>query len=116
MNYKIFYLIFILSVTVNAFDQKREDEGLCTHVKGWLFWPSDLQLFCSKRASYERELLEAKMTLNACLVDNKNKEKDSEGMPVECKEAMERFEKIAGSEALNKVKEAYNKKFVLDNG
>src|ERR1700735_4967154 len=115
MHHKFLYLILILSIATNAIEPKKEnikDDGICAHVKGWLFWPSGVQIYCAKRAGYKQALLEAKMALYKCLAHNEAKAKDKEGMPIVCKEAMEKFLEVGGPKKLNKIKKSHNENFV----
>ena len=66
-------------------------------IKNWI-WPS-------KKEKIQR----AFEALNKCLINNKEKAKDKDGMPYLCEDVMKQYAEVAGFAALNEVKTAYAK-------
>jgi len=73
-------------------------------------WPSEEQKALKEKALHDKAVLKVFTTLNECLTDNKAKPKDNDGMPYICETSMNEYSRLAGFEALNRVKTAYTTK------
>lgn len=116
MNYKFFYLLICLSITSKliCIGEENNDKGAWAYIKSWLE-PSVEQKLFEAQAAHKLRIMDAQQTLYACLSDNKEKEKNEQGMPLACEEAMNDFAAAAGFGALNKIKAAYTKTRKVSN-
>lgn len=70
---------------------------IASYIRSW-FW-----------LSKEEKIQKALEALNKCLINNKEKAKDKDGMPDLCENVMKQYTEVAGFAALNEVKTAYAK-------
>jgi len=111
MNHNLLYIIVFLSITNQALciDEESNNKGARAYIKSW-FEPSAEQKLHEAQIAHRLRIMDAKQALYKCLEDNKQKEKNEQGMPCACEKEINDFAAAAGFGALNKVKKAYTEK------